>query len=458
MRRMTWIAAIMLSFALVLSACGTKDVESVVKDLDKFLNSMEGYSGTGTMTLHNGQQPQTYQVEVAYQKPDAYRIELTNAEKDITQIVLRNEDGVFVLTPKQNKIFRFQSDWPQKQGQVYLYQTLVQSILLDSSRQFATTDDAYVFDVMAKYNSSSLARQKIWLSQDDYRPLQVEVSDTNANILVDVKFDTFEFNPRFDGSFFSTDANMNSNANPSTTEDQPTGAGELDTTATGDEGVGEMESSSDNESGMITEDNEAQLDGMDSDNDIDSISGVNSDEKGGKKNTGKKNTEQKPAENESNKPAENESNQPNQPNQPNSNLPNSSENQSNNPKPNDKGTPSSMNMDYSFVAMEASYMPLGVTLKDVVDIEYAGSPGLMTRYEGGYSYTLLQAEAKDIATTLVPGNFVDLGYTIGELIASNDIQTLVWTYNGNQYRLSSADLPELEMMKIAQSVQSEVSK
>lgn len=93
MRRMTWIAAIILSFALVLSACGTKDAESVVKDLDKFLNSMEGYTGTGTMTLHNGQQPQVYQVEVAYQKPESYRIQLTNVEKDITQIVLRNDEG-----------------------------------------------------------------------------------------------------------------------------------------------------------------------------------------------------------------------------------------------------------------------------------------------------------------------------------------------------------------------------
>src|SRR5690606_34288655 len=176
MRRMTWIAAIILSFALVLSACGTKDAESVVKDLDKFLNSMEGYTGTGTMTLHNGQQPQVYQVEVAYQKPESYRIQLTNVEKDITQIVLRNDEGVFVLTPKQKKMFRFQSEWPQKQGQVYLYQTLVQSILLDGSREFTTTEDAYVFDVMAQYNNTSLARQKIWLSQDDYHPLQVEVS------------------------------------------------------------------------------------------------------------------------------------------------------------------------------------------------------------------------------------------------------------------------------------------
>jgi len=453
MRRMTWIAAIILSFALVLSACGTKDVESVVKDLDKFLNSMEGYSGKGTMTLHNGQQPQTYQVEVSYQKPEAYRIELTNAEKDITQIVLRNEDGVFVLTPKQNKIFRFQSDWPQKQGQVYLYQTLIQSILLDGSRQFTATEDAYVFDVMAKYNSSSLARQKIWLSQDDYRPLQVEVSDTNANVLVDVKFDTFEFNPGFDASYFTTDANMNSNSSSSSTDEQPTVVEESNTSATGDDGVEELESV-DNQEEINSSELEGHSDGVDA-GDIDSIGGIDSDEKGGKKNSNKNNNTEKPAENKGNTPAENSGNKANE---NENNSPNSSENKANPAKPNDKGTPSSMNMSDSFVAMEPSHIPLGVTLKDMLDIEYAGNQGLLMRYEGTYNYTLLQSEAKDIATSLVQGNFVDLGYTIGQITVGDDIQTLSWTYNGNQYRLASADLPESVMTKIAQSVQAEVSK
>ena len=94
--------------------------------------------------------------------------------------MLRNDEGVFVLTPRLNKVFRFQSDWPANQGQVYLYQTLIQSILLDNSRQFAVDNDAYVFDVMANYQNGSLARQKIWLNKSDYAPRQVEVSDATT--------------------------------------------------------------------------------------------------------------------------------------------------------------------------------------------------------------------------------------------------------------------------------------
>jgi outer membrane lipoprotein-sorting protein len=208
-RRISWITAIALISVIFLAGCGSKNADSIVKDLDKVVDKMESYEGSGTMILHTGQQPLEYKVEVWYQKPQLYRISLTNAKRDITQIVLRNEDGVFVLTPQLNKSYRFQSDWPDNQGQVYLYQTLIKSILTDNSRQFTTEKDTYVFDVMAgNYQNGSFARQKIWLAQDDYAPRQVEVSDANSKVMVEVKFDSFLFGKKFDKSAFDMDKNM----------------------------------------------------------------------------------------------------------------------------------------------------------------------------------------------------------------------------------------------------------
>ncbi len=382
MRRMTWTAAVVLCFTLLLSACGTKDAESVVKDLDKFVNKMESYQGSGTMTLHTGDQPLKYQVEVSYQKPTYYRIKLTNQEKDITQIVLRNDEGVFVLTPKMNKVFRFQSDWPQSQGQVYLYQTLVQSILIDGSRQFAEADDAYVFDVMANYNNGSLARQKIWLNKSDYKPVQVEVSDTNAKVLVDVKFDTFDFGAKFEKTVFETEANMKAEPSTTPTEEQST--------------IQTPEQSDDDTA--ITDDEEAVEEEEGSTGEIKQEEGSNT--------TGAVDGE--------------------------------------------KVMP--------FVAMGPSHMPDGVAMKDSTDIVYGGNKGVMTRYEGVYNYTLIQTQPKDLSASYVPGVLYDLGTTMGEMTTSDTLKTLTWIYEGQQFRLSSADLPETEMQKIAQSVQGMMEK
>lgn len=230
MRRMTWMTAIVLVFAVVLVACGKKDAGGVVKDLGKVVSSMESYQGTGRMVLQSGQQPQEYAVEVWYQSPHFYRILLKNQEKDITQIVLRNEDGVFVLTPHLNKSFRFQSDWPENQQQVYLYQSLVKSITEDTERNFTTDKESYVFEVAANYSTGTLARQKIWLDQKTLKPQKVEVSDASNNVVVKVDFTTFEFDKKFEKDSFDMQRNMTSfnlqsmqtmSPNETDKEDQP---------------------------------------------------------------------------------------------------------------------------------------------------------------------------------------------------------------------------------------------
>lgn len=393
MRRITWIAAIIVSFSVLLAGCGTKDAGSVVKDLDKVVNSLESYQGSGTMTLHTGQEPLTYQVDVSYQKPKYYRIALTNPEKDITQIVLRNDDGVFVLTPHLNKSFRFQSDWPDNQGQVYLYQTLVQSILVDNSRQFVAEEDNYVFDVGANYQNGSLARQKIWLSKDGYKPQQVQVSDANNTVMVEVKFNSFEFDKKFDSDAFD----MKKNMGPGAAEQKPT----------------EAEPSHD-----------------------------------GSEHTPDKQTAEEPGGDSGDAAGEDAKNGENA---------NSSENGaetegSDNAKQDEEtDATSGAAAAQTFVPMEASYMPDGVALLDMRDIKVGGNQGIMMRFTGSYDYTLIQALQKDRAVALVPGDNIDLGHTVG-LLTGDEPRTLTWTYEGMEYRLSSANLPESEMIKISQSV------
>lgn len=213
MRRRIWgLSVVLLSVVLALAGClgGKKDAGAVVKDLDKQVEKLESYTSTGTMTLHTGTEPQEYQVEVSFQKPSYYRISLSNDKKDISQIVLKNDDGVFVLTPHLNKSFRFQSDWPKNQGQVYLYESLVNSIDQDKDRQFTTDGDSYVFDVLANYSNSSLSRQKIWINKKSFAPQTVEIYDAQNKPVVVMNFNDFKFNESFEKDYFDMQRNMTS--------------------------------------------------------------------------------------------------------------------------------------------------------------------------------------------------------------------------------------------------------
>ncbi|TDF96224.1 outer membrane lipoprotein-sorting protein [Paenibacillus piri] len=351
MRRVTWVMAIVMCLVLLLAGCGKKDARSVVKDLDTVLNKLDSYQGSGRMILHTGQEPQEYQVDVWYQNPHYYRISLKNDKKDITQIVLRNDDGVFVLTPHLNKSFRFQSDWPENQGQVYLYQSLVQSILLDNDRQFTTDEKGYVFDVLANYQNGSLARQKIWLDKKNYAPQHVEVSDANANVMVVVDFNQFEFGKKFDKDSFDMQRNMTSWK----LESLPTMAP-----------VGGAKASTDT--------------------------------------AAKQKASQK-----------------------------------------------------QFGVIEPYYIPSGVKKQDATDIKLGEEKAVMLRYSGKYNYTLVESQPQTQTVSVLPGDIVDLGYTLA-VITGDAKKTLTWTYDGVEFRLSTGDLPMTEMITVAQSVQGEMGK
>ncbi|QHW33096.1 outer membrane lipoprotein carrier protein LolA [Paenibacillus rhizovicinus] len=428
-RRFSFIAAILLCLTAVLAGCGTKDAESVVKDLDKTLSSLDSYTGKGEMTLYTGQQPLVYQVEVSYQKPQYYRIALTNAKKDITQIVLRNDEGVFVLTPRLNKVFRFQSDWPANQGQVYLYQTLVQSILLDNSRQFAVDNDAYVFDVMANYQNGSLARQKIWLNKSDYAPNKVEVSDANNAVMVSVKFDSFKFGSKLEKSVFDTQKNMGT---PAAGGDQATMA-----SPDNDSNASNANNGANSENAAATTDNSSNAAAQDNANQADNAA---------------TNSNADNADNAGNKNGDNPDNNAS------TNEDNSSGDTSDSSAVTDDST--SASADSTFTGMDAMYLPEGVSEQDSQNIVFGGNPGIMIRYTGTYDYTLIETQPKDVAVSSTKGDLVDMGFTYGSVSGDDQQRTLTWTYEGTEFRITSGtdNLPVDEMVKVAQSVQGEMSK
>ncbi|KGE19082.1 LolA family protein [Paenibacillus wynnii] len=360
MRRITWVLAIIMSVTLVLTGCGSKDSASIVKDLndvaDKLESKQGAYQGSGTMTLYTGEQPQEYKVEVWYKNPSYYRISLSNVQKDITQIVLRNDDGVFVLTPSLNKSFRFQSDWPDNQGQVYLYQTLVRGITSDNNRQFVDDKDSYIFEVAANYQSPALVRQKIWLDKKSYAPKQVQVSDSEAKVVVDVKFDSFDFNPKFAEDSFDMKKNMTSQTTSESTVAQVDENGNPVVPA--DDGVSEQPVS-------------AELG--------------------------------------------------------------------------------------DFGIIEPQYIPVGVTFKDSHKIEGSKDHAVLIRYDGVYQYTIMEARPLDRAVSLVPGEGIDLGFTVG-LLSGDEQQTLTWMTEGLEYRITSSNLPVTEMIQIAASMQGQSGK
>ncbi|WP_088105714.1 LolA family protein [Halalkalibacter urbisdiaboli] len=208
MKKLCWFVALGLLASIMLVGCGEKTQEDIINDLDTKLSEMTGYKAEATMTLETGKEPQMYDVDVWFQRESYYRVALTNQNKDQSQIILRNDDGVFVLTPALNKSFRFQSDWPTNSSQVYLYESLIRDILMDPERSFTATEDEYVFQTNTNYQNKNLNSQEITLSKKDLSPTQVKIMNADLEVLVQLDFSSFELDPSFNEGDFDMERNM----------------------------------------------------------------------------------------------------------------------------------------------------------------------------------------------------------------------------------------------------------
>src|SRR5574344_49903 len=156
------ILLLLISVSVLLVGCG-KGSDEVLKKLNAKLD-IGSYYMEGKLEIVNNDDTYQYDVNVSYKKDDNFKVSLNNTINNHQQIILKNADGVYVLTPSLNKSFKFQSDWPYNNSQIYLLQTILKDIQNDNSRTVEQVDDGYTITTNVNYpNNKKLVKQIIIL-------------------------------------------------------------------------------------------------------------------------------------------------------------------------------------------------------------------------------------------------------------------------------------------------------
>lgn len=193
---------IMIIGVFAISGCGKNSESDVIKDLTKKINDSKAYYVDGTLEIVNNEDVYTYNVNVSYKEKDNYKVSLVNTVNNHEQIILRNSDGVYVVTPRINKSFKFQSDWPYNNSQVYLLGPLLDDIANDANRTFEKVNDGSKIIVAANYpNNSKLVKQEILLDKSN-NIKKVTVFDNNGTAQITMKFNKIDLNSKFNDNYF----------------------------------------------------------------------------------------------------------------------------------------------------------------------------------------------------------------------------------------------------------------
>ena len=246
--------------------CGKSDSNILDKLMDE-LEKANSYYIVGNMEIINNEDTYTYEVEVSYQKGDYYKIDLINTLNNHEQVILRNDDGVYVITPSLNKSYKFQSDWPYNNSQVYLLSSVYDDLSLDEDRTFESKGNGYVFTSLVNYpNNKALVKQNVYVDKD-LNVTKVEVVDKDGKVQISMTYKSIEFNKKFDKEYFelssilkisennsndseknTTNSNENNNTNNNSNSDSSSNSNENSNTNTNNNENSNNTSNNDNKS------------------------------------------------------------------------------------------------------------------------------------------------------------------------------------------------------------------
>ena len=89
--------------SLLITGCGKSNEKDVISNFKKMVDKSKGYTIKGELEILNNEDSYLYDVNVSYKKGDNYKVSLRNKINNHEQIILKNKDGVYVLTHKSTK-------------------------------------------------------------------------------------------------------------------------------------------------------------------------------------------------------------------------------------------------------------------------------------------------------------------------------------------------------------------
>lgn len=188
--------------------CGKYEEKDVVNDLEKKIEKLDAYHLDGELEIINNEDSYLYNVDVSYKKDNNFKVSLKNKTNNHEQIILRNTDGIYVLTPSLNKSFKFQSEWPYNNSQAYLLQTILKDLKDDGDRVFEETEDGYIFTTKVNYsNNKNMVKQKIYVDKD-INIKEVQILNEEDILQMHMVFNNIDYKATYEDTYFALNDSM----------------------------------------------------------------------------------------------------------------------------------------------------------------------------------------------------------------------------------------------------------
>lgn len=193
--------------------------------LQQTLGSLNSYLLEGVMEVAEGEDTKSYDVSVKYLKQDDqdyFRVAMKDSGMNQEQEIIRNAEGVFVVTPTLNQIFKFQGNWPSNSLKPYLLQSM-REIAADESAQIEQTEEGYQISAGVNYPNNRNFTQQEMVFSDDLKIKSVQIFDDDHVLQMKMLFSKVDYEPGLTAEDFQVPQQLEKEtaAEPIADEDLP---------------------------------------------------------------------------------------------------------------------------------------------------------------------------------------------------------------------------------------------
>lgn len=179
--------------------------DSLQDKVKKLKEDLVSYQLVGNMEINSQGDFKNYLITSSWLKKENqeyFKVSMLDKSLNQEQIILKNEDGVFVITPSLNQVFKFQGEWPMNSPKPYLLQTMLD--ILDTECTVVKENKGYVIQAVANYPSAaSVVTQEIRLTSD-LKPRSLIAYNADGQIELQMDFSEVKYNEPFEKEMFDT--------------------------------------------------------------------------------------------------------------------------------------------------------------------------------------------------------------------------------------------------------------
>ena len=179
---------------------GCDKVEYKEDDVIEYIEDLKSYSLTSNMKINKTDKTINMDISVDYKSPNLYKVVFG---KDNEQIILKNDKGVYVITPNLNKEFKFDGSWPNNTSHAYLLDSIAKDMKKDETSVVTNNENEITIESKVTHKTNANITKMKYVCDKKLKPIRTAFLDDENKEIIVVEFKTFNENPTFDNDHFS---------------------------------------------------------------------------------------------------------------------------------------------------------------------------------------------------------------------------------------------------------------